>query len=469
MLKTKNGLKHLDKFAYDVVCNWFKEINFNPVYNQIDYSLIIRFYLWDKVGRSLRISNNVSFNEIEAYKLEYQNFPFYYTPSISNGTYKKRFRFNKKVIFIPFNGPHTQQLVRYFQELKLFKILSKQTTILLGKHNVVKSLKVEQDLNWSNTLFNAVVHGLQEMGISLIDEDYGLLADQIKGTISITNLALVELKKYKPHALYVHSDNHPPYVNYVLVAKKLGIPTFTYQHGLDCEHFFLEDCFADYVAVWSEHRKNEYVNKSSVQPRAYGVVGNIFLDKNEPLQTRDSSKKVLFLTRPHKPIKCYSPSRNYLEGAQILKAIAHFLINNKDVSLVIKPHPMDILEPYHDVLKKFDLEDRVSFSDSNLKQLFSQVDAVITEDSTSGVEAIRKNLPCIHAHFANSNPVLSFGEYKAALLARSSQELIQSLNKIFDLTPEEKEHMRKGQNAMVQDYIPNGDINSLCNFIIENM
>ena len=57
----------LDKQAYDIVCNWYKAIGFNPVLKGIDYSLIIRFYLWDKVGRALRVEHGIDFNEVNFY------------------------------------------------------------------------------------------------------------------------------------------------------------------------------------------------------------------------------------------------------------------------------------------------------------------------------------------------------------------------------------------------------------------
>ena len=73
-------MKDLDKYAYNIVCNWYKAIDFNPVHKGIDYSLIIRFFLWDKVGRALRIQHGIDYGEVEVYIKESKDYSFYYTP-----------------------------------------------------------------------------------------------------------------------------------------------------------------------------------------------------------------------------------------------------------------------------------------------------------------------------------------------------------------------------------------------------
>ena len=59
-------MMNLNKYTYDITCYWYKAINFNPIYNGIDYSQIIRFYLWDKIGRAIRIENKIDFDEEDA-------------------------------------------------------------------------------------------------------------------------------------------------------------------------------------------------------------------------------------------------------------------------------------------------------------------------------------------------------------------------------------------------------------------
>jgi cytochrome c551/c552 len=282
-------------------------------------------------------------------------------------------------------------------------------------------------------------------------------------------LAEKELLKYKPNGLYLHSDNHPPFINYVLVAKKLRIPTITYQHGLDCEHFYLDDCFADYVAVWSDNRKQKYISYSQFQPKDYKVVGNYFLDKAKSLKNKNlDCNTVLFITRPHKPIKCYSPSRSYYEGIDILKVLIKFLRQDKTMRLIVKPHPMDNVDDFEMIINEEQLKDRVKFVTDNLNTIIEDVSIVVTEDSTAGVEALRYGLPCVHAHFAQSKPVLPFNDYNAAYFAENEETLIQVLEKAKKMSEEDVKQMQVGQQNMVKSFLPQGKAEDLVNFIIKN-
>lgn len=464
-------LENLDKLAYKIVCDWAKSINFNPVRQGVDYSLIIRFYLWDKVGRALRIKHNLSFNEVEVYNKDKVASPFYHEPLHSKGTYTKPLLKKGKLIYIPFQVTHTDLLIKEFRKLKNYKIISKQITKEVQKKNVVKNLDFKLKSEWRIELESAVFKGLKFFELDLIPNDRELLKNQIRGTLEITQLAFTELKKYKPNALYVHSDNHPPYINYVLVAKKLGIPTFTYQHGLDCELGYLDDCIADYVAVWSEVRKNRYLSDSKIQPEKYKIVGNhlLSISKKKDEKLNNINNKILFITRPHSPIKCYSVSRNYKEGINILEAIIVYLKEHKEVHLLIKPHPMDWIEGYKNVIIRECMEDRIKITFDGLHKLFSEGPLIITEDSTAGAESMYYNLTCIHTHFASSKPTLPFVNYNAAIFASNKKSLVNAIEKGFSLNIDDKEKMKVGQRRFVNDFMPIGDVEDLVTFISTNI
>ncbi|MDC0408586.1 hypothetical protein OAM38_00070 [Flavobacteriaceae bacterium] len=463
-------LIELDKEAYNIVCNWYKIIEFNPFYYGIDFSQIIRFYLWDKVGRALRITNNIDFNEAESYIKNRSSSSFYYTPVNSNGKYRKSFFSRKKSIFVPFQSHYTDLLVEKLK-LKDFIVFSKTTSKLIQSKEVVKGLNYRCDNREIDEFYNGLMKALRLMNIELIQEDTKLLKVEIEGSFKITALAKKELEYYKPDGVFVHSDNHPPFINYVLVAKALNIPSFTYQHGLDCEHYFLDDCFADYVGLWSKNRRIKYETSSKIQPKKYKVIGNYFLPETFKIRKREKSicKKLIFITRPHKPVKCYSPSRNYLEGVSILKSILEYLVSSKSIKLVIKPHPMDDCVLYKNLITEFDLDDRVAIVTHKVAHIIHDIDLVITEDSTAGVEALMYGLPVVHAHFASSEPVLPFLNYGAAFSGNDPEELKDSINKGLNLSLKEKQLMNIGQKKMMADFIPNGEVKELVQFISENV
>jgi hypothetical protein len=460
-------LRELDERAYDIVCNWYKTIEFNPIHKSIDYSQIIRFYLWDKVGRALRIRNNIDYNEVDVYKEDNNVATLYYLPTISNGKYRKALFKKDKIIYSPFIAPDF--LISDINQKKGYRIVSNIINNGIDKQSILKPVKINYKDDWHLVLYNAVINSLNQLNIDLIEEDMRLLKEQIEGTCLITNLAESELKKYKPDAIYLYSDNHPPFINYCLVSKKLGIPTFTYQHGLDCEHYFLDDCYADYVAVWSNKRKQDYIERSSFKPKSFEVVGKIGssdIIKNHKLT---QGKSILFVTRPHRPDKCYSPSRNHLEGLHILEAILEFMLKMVDVTLVIKPHPSDYVADYKTLLEERGMINRVLISDKKVMTLASKASVVITEDSTAGVEALQYDLPCVNAHLAKSEPVIPFVKYKSAFPGNSKEEIVDSLHKAFNLSLKERNNIKINQQLLVSHFIPKGESKNLTNFILKNM
>ncbi|WP_338733319.1 capsular polysaccharide export protein, LipB/KpsS family [Mangrovimonas cancribranchiae] len=463
-------MKDLDKHAYDVVCNWYKAINFNPVHKGIDYSLIIRFYLWDKVGRALRIQHGIDYGEVEVYKKELnENNTYHYAPLHSKGNYKKPWFKLKKSIFIPYHVPHTTKLVNHILSQHKYTVLSKEITPLLDKKHVIARVAYHEDTKWGKEISDAVLEGLISMNVALLPEDKKLLKKQVLGCVAISCLAEEELKHYTPKALYVHSDNHPPYINYVLAAKALGIPTFTYQHGLDCEHYYYDDCFADYVAVWSAKRKEAYVKTSQFSPKKIHPIGNVFLDKIKRNNTDVNQDTLLFVTRPHSSQKCYAPSRHYKEGAMILKTILTFLEEHPNLQLIIKPHPRDYVQGYKNVIAMSNVSSRVTLLNDSLDKIIEQVSVVITEDTTAGIEAIRSFKPCVHAHFSKSNPVLPLVTYHAALPGFAPSELYKSLERSLVLSEEDFEVMMKGQIKFMESFMPFGSIENLYSFITNNI
>ena len=472
MKQTKIGLKNLDKEAYHIVCNWYKVVDFNPVYHGIDYSLIIRFYLWDKIGRAIRIKHGISDNEVELYQKDLQQInSFYHQPFISNGTYSKPIIKTKASVFIPFPSKYTEQLYESLKTKHKFKVFFKHASGKQQKH-IIKAVPYKSDTTFANLLYNAFIESLAHFNLSLYDKDYTLLKEQIEGAVNSVALSYEELKTYKPNAVFVHSDNHPPYINYVLNAKKLGIPTFTYQHGLDCEHYYLDDCFADYIAVWSDYKKNNYISSSTFKPTKFAVIGNHLQEKGQHTLSYDvnsEQKTIVYITRPHKSIKCYSPSRVYHEGKDILNCILELVSSSNNFEVIIKPHPMDEDVLYENLIKERKLEEKVTITNQSIKTLVKANSIIITEDSTAGVEALKYSLPCIHAHFANSNPVLPFLKYEAAYLATNPSELEDAFKKILNLSAIELQQMRLGQQKMITDLIPDGRSVDLANFITENV
>lgn len=263
--------------------------------------------------------------------------------------------------------------------------------------------------------------------IALVRQDLIQFETQIRSLTNLVQRTVLELNKACPALLLLPCDNHPPFQVYVLAARNMGIRTLMLQHGLDCEHRCLEEAFASDIAVWSPSRKARYRQNSVFQPNMK-ITGNPEWDwvANYDFQPPEDNS-ILWITRPHSAVKCYSVGRLVDEGNRILNALLVALRCSPDATLFIKPHPMDDLDSYRRTIAESKLEDRITIETDNLYALIAKSRIVVTEDSTAGVEAIFWKRTVVHAHFSDTPPVVPFTMGGNAFPGFSPDQLVDSI------------------------------------------
>jgi glycosyltransferase involved in cell wall biosynthesis len=289
----------------------------------------------------------------------------------------------------------------------------------------------------------------------VLDSDLVSLGNDVFKAVFNINLAHRILEAYRPDLVVVGGDNFLPPVALVLAARRLSIPTFCLQHGLDCERFFHEQIYSDYFCSWGEARAERCRVNSSFQPQRIFVTGcpefdDIVLAKN----SARSMENWLWLTRPHEPAKCCEPSRYPDEGQIILQALLEALVSFKPRRLVIKAHPRDDTRPYRSMVAKFGVDDRVQFVEGRggVNPLIRDAGLVFSEDSTSGMEAMFFGKPVIHVHFAAAPPSLPFVEYGAALPGFSLDDIKASLEQLHGRDSGVESDLREGQKRFLKDF-----------------
>lgn len=487
---SKADWEQLDQFAWHVICNWSQVINFHPIYQGINFNHLVRFFLWDKVSRTIRVTHQKINSELEVrlinekYSSLNQNNNSIKTkkhylkdflrevkavtstvikcPSFEkeNGIEKfvivqdfKQRLGNRKNIFVPIFSPRIDALCR--------GLLQDQRIVLTGKQAFLEGVKVipqvvqkkTQVKRYALKLYKSILRGLGMFKIQLLELDQLILQKQILELIYQFPIAEAEIAFLKPDVLLQHTDNHPPYQLYTMLAKKHNIPVFMLQHGLDCEHYFLEKAYASHIAVWGSNRKKRYenvnYNKSTIR-----VTGNPVFDhlNLKPKTLNDQGKYILWVTRPHKPEKCYAVSRNPSEGVDILNTLVKFIETHSKEILYIKPHPFSLVELYEKVIQEIGCSDGIKLVSGELWDYLPEAKVVITEDSTAGLEAMFFGKPILHVHFAPSKPTLPIVEYKAGFPGYSPEYLQQNLKNLLNLNQIQKQEMYIGQQAFIRDF-----------------
>jgi hypothetical protein len=465
------SVEDLDRYAWTAISTWQHHTPINTLYNGLDYADLTRSFLWDKVPRAIRQQTAPEHFAQEIALL--QETPFAHSLSIPE-TLKRPFRpivdqgrawrsrfyawqQKRPILFVPRAQIHLKKLGQALQQsstIALAPCYMESFHYSTGKYSRLQPRLSQSEMQFAQALHTGILEGLQSFGVELLEIDQRTLERQILRQLRYVRVVEAEVRMSRPNAILVYADNHHPMQEFVLVAQRDRIPTIMLQHGLDCEHYCLNEAYADAIAVWGEARRQRYQQQSKRQPQSIQVTGNPHYDGFRLPEHIDlNGNDWLWVTRPHTPEKCQSPSRHVLEGVQILEALLIALQQHPKARLVIKPHQSERVELYRSLIEQYQLSDRVEITTTNIHALFPQARVVISEDSTAGLEAMFFGKIVIHAHFAVSSPTVPFVEYGAALPGFSVQQLQESLHQALSLPSSAQETMLEGMCHFLQDYV----------------
>ena len=276
---------------------------------------------------------------------------------------------------------------------------------------------------------------LDQRGVSLNGGEKADLTLQMLDYLKGLRHSYFELCALRPEAVFVHGDNHAPHQWPVLQARELGIPVIMLQHGLDCEHYVLDDAYADVICVWGTARAGRYKAMSAREPRKIVVTGNPEFERfpRKVQKLRSFRNCVLWLTRPHGRDKIRNPTRWPDEGVTILGWLANAISAGVLSQVTIKPHPYDTIGAYRAIIAQEGLEEKIKITNESLHTLLETHDVIIGEDSTAVVEALAAGCAVIHAYAGTGDPTLCMAARGIAKFAGSCDDLYAALVELEDV------------------------------------
>jgi len=467
--------QELDGLAWKAIQEWPEHAGINVWKDGLNYQELSSWFLWDKARTAVIDAGQketLASETMESIKPE----PINLSPSLEKNKeslsnslrkYLRRQRdtqeitketFNrhdsKKLLYVPIVSERLESIVHRLLCEDAYQVVSYHAPRSpIHKLNFLKTgFKYDPDRGFAGYLFDGVCRGFKKFDLIFPEGVRELLEKQLVDLTATVVSVEQEMQCLKPDAVLVHGDNHPPHQIYVMVARKMGLPSIMLQHGLDCERYYLDEAYATAIAVWGAERERRYRQKSSWQPRIR-VVGNPQFDSLRLPEAIDGCGSYwLWLTRPHTPEKCYAPSRSPEEGLAILKGLMKALDRHPDARLLIKAHPYDYPAKYLEIVAQSEYADRIKITQRDLQELFSDAAVVITEDSTAGMEAMFWGRPIVHAHFAPSEPTMPFVEYGAALPGFSEHQLMDSIASIHLMNLEDLQQFHDGQIKFLTDF-----------------
>lgn len=477
MALTEAEWSKIDRAAWEAILGWPIHAGFDPQIGGLDFAELGRWFLWDKVARAVRSrvdpaafaaeARTLGWPSLERARMEVHG-PGRMSRLVQDATAALRGAMDAvtipaprskggsvRTLFLPAPSSRLVGASASLAAVDLIDLVAPDSKTVFPHARRVpypRGLR-PPDEHLASELCSAMLAGLRSQDVHLFAIDAASLAEQIVALFRQVEAARGYLESVKPDALLVHADNHPPHQAYVLLARTLGIPSIVLQHGLDCERFYLDEAYADVIAVWGPERAERYRGGSSRQPKRLEVTGNPEFDAlRVPQSLQESGGYWLWVTRPHSSAKCYSPSRSPAEGVAILHALLDALATFPDQRLVIKPHPYDDAGVYADLVRTHASGCRVAILDTPVPDLLPSSGIVISEDTTAGMEAMFLGKRVVHAHFAASPPTVGYVAYRAALPGFDPDELAKSLRLASHLRGAEAVAMLDGQRAFLFDH-----------------
>lgn len=245
------------------------------------------------------------------------------------------------------------------------------------------------------------------------------------------------LNKNNIRSVVMAGDNWGIYIIFALVAKKHKIPFVSAQHGLDCETFILDECFAPYQLVWADASIEK--KQSSDEKIQFIKFPNLKL-KNVLYNQRKPGNHWLYIARPHCIAKCHAPSSIPNLGLQVLFDIASASRHFGSIDIRVKLHPYDNKELYLDVLKQFD---NVSLAEHDLTKCLEWSSLVFAEDSTAAIEALATGVEVVKVHYSQNPEVVDLDKFNLGKGVKNLSELNDEITRRYALPYNSRENKCK--------------------------
>ena len=413
-------------------------------------------YMWALIGFYKRNEEGNYFERqksilIDKKKIELNNIISNKNLNIKEDTQK----YDKKILI--FQSDRTQAIIDAMDNKKF---MTQHKNNFLNPEN--KYLKITQaEYDELLKFYNSTVAIFERYNISLTDYDKSFLKDMLLKVILdyLQVLIKLSLNQNKISLIITHADNHPSPIYWVIAAKILRIPTFMTQHGLDCEPYFLEDSYADYIAVWGKNRKDRYETNSKILPREIRITGNPNYDKFacKPFQNIESTKSLTigYIGRPHGIEKSYFGFRNPQLGKVIVNDLNEIAKKYPNIKIICKLHPYDDKTQYENIK----LCKNIEFSNKSMEDFLDNVDVVFSEDSTSAVEALMYGKTLYLLNYEDTKTIVDIKSYNAGIVIKNSDELEQNIDMIMNHKIDFNFYIN-GRDRLLEDYIYKVDKNA---------
>jgi hypothetical protein len=184
------------------------------------------------------------------------------------------------------------------------------------------------------------------------------------------------------------------------LAKKYNIPSLIMLHGLPGIYTSIDNGFSDYFAVPADGIADTY-RKTDRNKQQICITGDPKLDHYKKMRDNVSSENqpyrdILLLTNPDNHTSVLG---SVDDAEEYIISLVTLLKEHKEINIIIKLHPSESLDYYHNVLKGVLPPNFSVIRDVPIETLLVKADLVVSAFSTVLLEAIALNKPIICVNF----------------------------------------------------------------------
>lgn len=350
----------------------------------------------------------------------------------------------KKIFFVTYGGGHVNTLlpvIKLIKKEKLYdcEILALTTsTKIFDKNNIeYKTLKdyvTEEEINIGKSIakdFHMDGKGISYedtvayygVGYSNLRDKYGeekakniLTKEGRKSFLPIKTMKRI-IKKIKPDVVVTTSSPRVEEAT-IRAACELNIPSIRIEQFFAARECKLPKeviyCVMDELTqktLLNRGVKKENINITG-QP-AFDELAELKKDKDSEFRKKydisDKNKVVLFA------------GQNTVDKKEILNRLLRIEKTNDDITLILKPHPNEDIEVYHELISNNDSSAIIIKDDLHL--LIMESDLVIIEFSTVGLETIFLNKDLITINITGQEDIVPYAKSGAAISVNDLNEL----------------------------------------------
>jgi hypothetical protein len=249
------------------------------------------------------------------------------------------------------------------------------------------------------------------------------------------------------------------------VMKANHIPYYNFMHG---EKVFelIKNGFVEYdlFFVWGDYYCRLFESLAS-KKNIFQVSGRF--DSEEISNYSIKNLKILEYKKDYKKILSFysQPINQYAmitlkDHEKALKDVLSYLCTHSDVFLFIRHHPNEFNFPHNDYQTLIgDLKSRVKCitQEYNLFDMIAVSDLIITPCSTVGLEGIMFEKPVLYLNYGDSQALMEYPKYGAAIEANCSKEALDWMDKLLD----HPENYLKNHSLIKKEFMGNLEKNTV--------